>query len=86
MSCENEILLPSSLPFLIGSGLPSGPRLLPVSFAPSALNVYVIVMAPPGVSTEPVHLPSMSAAKAGAAARSSASASDLSFIVGPPCR
>src|SRR5689334_17034374 len=84
MSCANETLLPSTLPFLMGSGLPSGPRLEPVSVAPSALNVYAMVMAPPGVSIEPVHLPSMSAAKAGAAASTSAKASVLSLICSVP--
>jgi hypothetical protein len=35
----DAILLPSILPFLIGMAMPSGELVLPVSFAPSALNV-----------------------------------------------
>src|SRR5215468_4473491 len=62
----NEILFPSILPFLIGIWPPSGPPIDPVSIAPSALKLNSMGMAPIGVSIEPDHLPSTSAARRGA--------------------
>src|SRR5688572_20373985 len=69
----NEILLPSTLPSLIGIRVPSGPTVKPVSIAPSALNSWLIATSPFGVLIEPVQLPSTSAASAGVAISNAAS-------------
>src|SRR5687768_11232150 len=58
------ILLPSTLPFLIGSVLPSGPVVDPVSAVPSALNSNAMFTSPFGVASDPLHFPSTSAANA----------------------
>src|SRR6185369_6942156 len=59
---------PSIFPFLSGSSIPSGPVVVPVRVAPSALKLKPTMTAPIGVSSDPVHLPSTSAARAGTAA------------------
>src|SRR5437879_5295108 len=64
----NEILLPSIFPFLIGISPPSGPVVEPFRVAPSACKVNATGIAPIAVASDPVHLPSTSAARAGTAA------------------
>src|SRR5438874_2657019 len=63
----NEILSPSILPFLMAMSPPSGPVVVPVSVPPSALKLKPTFTVPMGVSSDPAHLPSTSAARAGAA-------------------
>src|SRR5579883_399893 len=64
---ENERFEPFTLPSAILISIPSIPAMVPVSVAPSALNVKATGKSPPGVETDPVHFPSTGSANTAAA-------------------
>src|SRR5580698_8766693 len=78
-STANEMLAPSILPSLMAILLPSGPVVVPVSLAPSALKEKPIMIGPCPASKDPDQSPSTPAANAGAAISSNPSSSTLSF-------
>jgi len=70
----NVIWSPVTLASVISIGSPSGPAVVPVSFSPSCLKVYVrSILSPLGVLSWPFHVPVTSPARARAAAKTRAS-------------
>src|ERR1039458_392552 len=78
-------LSPSTLPLLIAMGSPCGGCTVPVSVAPSCLNVKVIwKLLPSGPFASPVHVPVTSAAIAVAALNVIANPAqiEINFLIG----